>query len=245
MDIPTQNQIVSPAKQTPRRVILILCGIALFGMGLFGGYMMGVQQIKNAVTPNAVNTTTQVPITTPTQIIQKPLISPTSITPSSPPVMKQILIPSDWKSYTATDPAFGVTATISLPPGYSFFFTGSEFTIQNSEATEMWDYTTSVFNGNDGLKNYYDGGSRRVWYQKYISGDTFGNFAKSDAKITNVDESNSAYLKITVATSGIPNQISYIAVKNGIINIFRYGNNQNLAQYMPQIIASLSVTKIK
>jgi len=173
-----------------------------------------------------------------------------------------VSIPNDWQEYTATDPDFGIKTTLSLPPGFSFRFTGSEFTIQKDlDATELWDYSTSVFREKDGLKNYYTGESRRIWYQKFIEGEFWAEkpYQFVAGEITNVIEhqiGTQTHLELTV-TGGPPTNYSgevethFIYTQNGIIHIIKpvsHKANSTTAQipkYIGIIFFSLRSTQIK
>jgi hypothetical protein len=53
-----------------------------------------------------------------------------------------VVIPKDWKELTGTDtdPAFRVQTTLSIPSGFTFGFSGSEWSICNEACVESWDY---------------------------------------------------------------------------------------------------------
>jgi len=207
--------------------IKIMAGIfAIFvALGIFlAGFMLGQKKI-------VVELLGPKPISQPTLMS---LVSPTPIpeTAPSPAATSQLIsIPKDWQEYTATDPEFGIKTTLSLPPEFSFSFTGSEFTIQSADGTELWDYSTSVFPGKDGLKNYYTGESRRDWYQKLLDGEfwTEKPYQFVGGKITNAMEHQigpQTYLELTV-TGGPPSNYSrevgthFIYAQNGIIHIIK------------------------
>ena len=141
--------------------------------------------------------------------------------------INNVNVPINWKEYTATDSEFGIKTTMFMPPGFSFKFTGSEFTIQNdSDATELWDYSTSVTTGsNNVLKNYYDGGSRREWYKRYLDGEFLGNTVdKKFGDIVSMTETvigNTSYLKIVVNTLSRGIQTHYVYLQNDIIHIIK------------------------
>ncbi len=151
--------------------------------------------------------------------------SPNQPKPSTS-IVKAPTIPADWKSFTDTDPQFGFKTTLSLPPGFSFRFTGSEFTIQNdSTATELWDYSSSVFAGNAGTKNYYDGTSRRDWYRRKLDGE----FAMSDEyqkkrgdilSASEISTGSTSYLKLKVKDMSGLVTTRFLYVQNGIVHIF-------------------------
>lgn len=191
-----------------------------------------------------------------------PESSPTSSspTPSTKPTatIEPIIIPSNWKQFTAIDPEFKIKTTMSMPPGFSFSFTGSEFTIQNdSDATELWDYSTSVFSGKDGLKNYYDGTSRRDWYKRKLDGEFTSpeEFQKKRGDILSVIEhniNNQSYLEISVNDLNSGDiQKHYLFVNNGMIHIIKpashEANNSTalMPKYLDIIFTSLTSTTIK
>lgn len=170
-----------------------------------------------------------------------------------------MVVPSNWKQFTATDPDFGVKTTMSMPPAYSFRFTGSEFTIQNdSDATELWDYSSSVYRDNDGvLKNHYDGSSRRAWYEKRLSE------RQSTDKIVSVKEkpvNSSTCLEITVqtpsyddhgVTTGRKNGTHYVYVQNNILHMLTPASNKaytsaaQIPNNIEPILASLTSVQTK
>lgn len=216
-----QSEAVQEKPKTNYFVIgaVVLICFVVFG---FGGYYLGTQRSNSpqgsqfpvpSSTPSAATSTQS--ITTPTnepEVTQRPIVT-----------TKPISIPSNWKKYTAEDSDFGVKTTMFMPPGYSFRFTGSEFTIQNdSDATELWDYSSSVYRDNDGiLKNHYDGSSRRVWYEKRLSE------RQSTDKIISVKEkplNATTYMEITVQTPSYNDQGVTSGTKNGLHYIFVYNN---------------------
>jgi hypothetical protein len=145
-------------------------------------------------------------------------------------IPETISIPDNWQEFTATDPDFGMKTTLSLPPGYSFRFTGSEFTIQNDvDATELWDYSTSVFRKGDIVENFYKGGSRRAWYQDYLEGKFLEEkpVLFEEGKIDGVVEhtiGSQTYLELTV--SGGVNYVGeiekhFIFVQNQTLHVIR------------------------
>jgi hypothetical protein len=209
--------------------VILVCFV-IFG---FGGYYLGTRN-------NYSSQNNQPPVPSPTSLVAT--VTPPFTNPTNQPVVTQkpivitkpISIPSNWKKYTAEDPDFGVKTTLSMPPGYSFRFTGSEFTIQNdSDATELWDYSSSVYRDNNGiLKNHYNGGSRRAWYEKRLSE------RQSIDKIVSVKEkplNTSSYLEITVQTPsyddhgvayGTKNGMHYVYVQNNILHMITPTSNK-------------------
>lgn len=257
-----QNDINQPVPTSEKPKInymvvgtVILVCFVIFG---FGGYYLGTQKSNNSQnnqppvsSPISSVTTKTPPITNPTNepvVTQKPIVT-----------TKPISIPSNWKKYTAEDPDFGVKTTLSMPPGYSFRFTGSESIIQNdSGATELWDYSSSVYRDNDGvLKNHYDGSSRRTWYEKHLSEK------QSTDKIASVKEkplNASSYLEITVQTpsyddhgvaSGTKNGMHYVYVQNNILHMITPASNKayttaaQISGNIEPILASLTSVEIK
>lgn len=230
-------------------VVGVLLGFVLFGVG---GYMLGIQQNsqRNIVVDNDTITPTQ----SPTIALQPSPTSEPLVTEKPTTITKPVLVPSTWKKYTSDDQEFGIKTTMVMPPGYSFSFTGSESSIQNdSDATELWDYSTSVYGDNDGvLKNHYDGSSRRAWYEKRLSE------GQSTDKILSVKEkplNSSSYLEITVQTpayddqgvvSGTKNGIHYVYVQNGILHMITpisdkaYTSAAQIPANIEPILASLA-----
>lgn len=180
-------------------------------------------------------------------------ISPTNLVSPTKIQTKTIIIPSDWNTYSDKDPEFKVQTSGYMPSTFSFHFTGSETLISNADASEVWEYKTSVFGGNQGIKNYYDGSSRRAWYQKYLNGD-FGPNASDvfkKAQILSVKEKfieQSSYLEVTVDVPGIGQQRHYLYVQNGILNFIIPANTvanstaAKLPQYMDGIFYTMKVS---
>lgn len=199
--------------------ISVISGIMILLLVGAGAYYLGTRNDSS---------TKSGPLTGTQQLTQEPTAVRTS------PTDKPVTIPTHWKQYTATDPDFGIKTAMSLPPGYSFRFSGSEFTIQNdSDATELWEYSTSVYRDNTGaLKNHYDGSSRRAWYKKRLSEK------QSTDKIMSVNEKPlgaTTYLEITVATpsydgrgarSGTKNGKHYVMVQNNILHMITPSSNK-------------------
>ncbi|MDO8497824.1 MAG: hypothetical protein Q7S61_04745 [bacterium] len=143
------------------------------------------------------------------------------------PTKTQIItIPKDWKSFTDTDSQSKITTTLSLPPGYSFKFSGSAWMIRNdSDAGEIWsfhpDYNSS-----------YDGTSRRAWVQKIYP----------DYKIIQVEEiplEGSSYLKISIETPTYDNG----GIATGttvVINHYVYVQNNIATMISPSSIKTSS-----
>lgn len=242
----------NPYSKKPLIIIGVLLGFVLFGVG---GYVLGMQRVGQQSTTGNVS----VPISSPTSALQlsptrEPLVTdkPTSTTNS-------VTVPSSWKKYTSDDQEFGVKTTMAMPPGYSFKFTGSESTIQNdSDATELWDYSSSVYRDNEGiLKNHYNGSSRRVWYEKRLAE------RQSLDKIIGVKEkplNSTNYLEITVQTpayddhgvaSGTKNGLHYVYVQNGILHMITPASNKaytteaQIPDNIEPILASLTSVQTK
>lgn len=253
------DQTISLVEKSKVNFIIIAGVVAacfiVFGIG---GYYLGTQ--KNNTLQNS-----QLPMPSPTSSVTtetSPALNPTSkpvVTQIPSVAPKPISIPSNWKKYTAEDPDFGVRTTMFMPPGYSFRFTGSEFTIQNdSGATELWDYSSSVYRDNDGvLKNHYDGSSRRAWYEKRLLE------RQSTDKIVSVKEkplNASTYLEITIqtpsyddhgVTSGTKNGIHYVYVQNNILHMITpasnkaYTSSAQIPGNIEPILASLTSIQTK
>ncbi|MBM3209002.1 hypothetical protein FJZ40_01795 [Candidatus Shapirobacteria bacterium] len=257
-----QNQVdrLIPVREKPKSNYFVIGSIVLicFVVFGFGGYYLGIQRNKNSQnnqppvsSPTPSLTTRIPPITTSTntpEVTQNPIVT-----------TKPISIPSNWKKYTAEDPNFGIKTTMAMPSGYSFRFTGSEFTIQNdSDATELWDYSSSVYRDNGGvLKNHYDGSSRRAWYEKRLSE------RQSTEKIISVKEkplNATTYLEITVqtpsyddhgVTSGTKNGLHYVYAQNNILHMIvpasnkAYTSSALIPGNIESILASLTSIQTK
>lgn len=257
---PTLNPV-----NNQRGNLLIIVGVLVLLVVVGGGaYYLGTQ--NNSVDNNSQTANLQI-TPEPTTLVQtSPSVNPTTNTvqptQKSSSSSKTITIPSDWKSFTATDPDFGVKTTMSMPPGYSFRFTGSEFTIQNdSDATELWDYSTSVFRGKDGLKNYYAGQSRRAWYQDLLDGDFMAEkpITFTPGKITNAVEhqiGSQTYYEMTVLGEPPANYSGelgkhFVYVQNGIVHILKPASHKantaeaKIPQNVGTIFASLSSSQTK
>ena len=222
-EVKIEKQIASMPKYIVGSVIISLVAIATLITSLF---------VRAEVKEQKERLINQVRIPTPTT--SKPNQINTTPIPTVQPLLttQPITIPSDWQQFTATDPDFGVKTAMSMPPGYSFRFTGSEFTIQNdSDATELWDYSTSIFRGKDGLKNYYAGNSRRVWYQELLDGKFMLEkpYQFIPGEITNTVErqiGSQSYLEVTVSGGPPANYLGevgthYIYAQNSIIHIVK------------------------
>ncbi len=154
------------------------------------------------------------------------------------------VVPKDWKEFVTEDWDQTLKVTLSMPPGFSFKFTGSEWTIQNdSDATELWDFSP---------RTDYDGSSRRKWYQEKYPG----------LKILSVEEinlnQNSSYLKFLVEISkyndhgeinGTQVVNHYLFIKDNIANIITpvsnkaYSSEAVIPKYISSIFASLKLSK--
>jgi hypothetical protein len=262
--IPESQEVPQSAAQIPEnpkqksRLVIGLIILVLLLLGTTGFLAYQNYQLKQQVQQKQPFTNPTIGIPTPTAT---PSI-PAEIQPTNKPNAQPITIPSDWKQYIATDPDFGITTKMSMPPGYSFRFTGSEFTIQNdSDATELWDYSTSIFRGKDGLKNYYTGGSRRSWYQELLSGEFMLEkpYQFVPGQITNVLEhqiNSQSYLELTVS-GGPPTNYSgetgthYIYGQNSILHIIKPASHKAnsadalIPNYIGTIFVSLNSSSTK
>lgn len=225
-------QTVPPKSKTPL-ILLVLLFLLIFG-GAAAYYFLGISS-KSEIVPEPTPVSLTSPLLVP---------SPTS-TFSATPV--PVAVPTDWKSYTATDTGFGVSTTMSLPPGFSFVFTGSEFMIQDdATGEEIWDYATSVFNGKDGIKNYYDGSSRREWYQKFLDNEFFSPTTTDglEGDILSVTEhgiNTTSYLEASLNMTDGKTETHYIFVQNNIIHGVR---PQSVKSYLPEAIISKNIAPI-
>lgn len=144
-----------------------------------------------------------------------------------------------------------------MAPGYSFIFTGSEFTIQNdSDATELWDYSTSVFSGKDGLKNYYDSTSRRSWYQRKLNGEFTipEEVQKKRGDILDATEhsiGSQSYLEVSVKDLQGNIEKHFIFAQNRMVHIIKPASNKantssaQIPTYIGTIFASLNSVQTK
>lgn len=253
-----QQQVDEKSRPNYWRILAVV-----FAVLFLGSLCLNISNMRTEKQQAVLPTPTQKPTVSPTEQLlptKQPLSSPF---PSPTAATKPVTIPADWKSYTATDPDFGIKTTLSMPPGYSFRFTGSEFTIQNdSDATELWDYSTSVYRDNDGvLKNHYSASSRRTWYENYLS--TKQNTFQYKDKVLNVLEipiNASSYLAITVESpsyndhgevSGTKKGTHYVYVQNNILHMITpisnkaYTVSAQIPKYIGVIFVSLSSSQIK
>lgn len=150
-----------------------------------------------------------------------------------------ITIPKDWTEFTASDPDFGVKTTLFLPPGNHFRFTGSEWILGSYENKDDWEYKTSVFRGRGAeTENYYAGGSRRDWYQRYLNEEFSGNTpAFKRGEIVSVSEhplGTSSYLEVSVRpTGGTSLEKHYLYIQNMILQVIK----PNFVEYEKSLIA--------
>lgn len=235
-----------PPAQNKSKLPLILGSIV--ALCLVGGiaYYAGAQTgAKNVPTPTVAPSVTQ-EVVSPTIGLENGEITPATTN-------KTVIVPKDWKSYTATDPDFGITTTMSLPPGYIFEFTGSDYTLRNESSTELWNFITSVYRNTEGvLKNQYTGQSRRVWYENYLSR------GQANSHLTEVVElpiNTSTYLRMLVDVpyyddrgtyTGLGPVYQFLYVQNNIVHVFQpltekaRASSSEIAQYIEPIFASLS-----
>lgn len=253
-----QPQIEEIPKTNYWKILTIVLAVLFAGSLSLNIINMRIQK-QQKVLPTPTEEPTVSP---PEQLL--PITQPKSSPAPSPTVItKPVTIPADWKSYTATDPDSGIKTTMSMPPGYSFGFTGSEFTIQNdSDAKELWDYSTSVYGDeNSPLKNHYTGGSRRIWYENYLSNKqrTF-QYKDRIVGVTEVPIGDSSYLAIAVETpayndrgeiSGTEKGMHYVYVQNNILHMITpvsdkaYTADAQIPKYIGTIFSSLSSTQVK
>lgn len=222
--------------------LLFLISLGIMAFLSYQNFQLRQQIQKAQAKPTPIPLKESQPTQTPAPVISK-------ITPT----IKDIVIPDNWQEFTAVDPDFGLTTTMSLPPDFSFRFTGSEFTIQNDfDATELWDYSTSISGSENGPKNYYTGGSRRTWYQKYLNGEfSHAAYFEEKVEIKSIEEHHtgtSTYLEIKVTNPfGISEKIEshYIYTQNNILHILKpvsekaYSTNSLIAKNIAIIFTSL------
>lgn len=229
------------AAANPRKSHLLILGFLLLQLPLLGlSYYLGTLAACKASKIAAIAPSPTVAVL--------PSATPTvEVVPTSAPVK----VPSAWISQTAWDREFGIKTTLSLPKTFVFKFANNEFEIQSSkDAQEIWLYTTSVFPGKNGLKNYYDGSSRRAWYQSYLHGEFSNDYQRNDGDITQVlDKGN--FLELAVANAPGGTEKHFVLAKDGLLHIIKpasqkaYSAQAELPALVPQIFASLSSTLTK
>lgn len=203
----------------------ILIGIVILFVVAGGAYYLGSRNSTAFLTSSIPQATT----------------APTLV-PSQSPFLRltttPVVIPKNWKSFTARDPAFGVETTLSLPPGYRFEFTGSETSIlSDSNSPEVWDYSSSVFIGKQGVKNYYNGESRRAWYQDLLNGkfkpisDVFP--PEKILAVTEYSIGQSSYLKLTVDIGSGMKRTDYLYVQNNIVHVLKEASERASSMFSP------------
>ncbi len=204
--------------------------VAVIGIGAIGYFAYKNGQIK---VPSQNISNAPSPTTTATELIE----NNNTLTPQP---LKKVSIPSNWKSFTDQDFEFKTRVTLSLPPGYSFRFSGSEWTIMSDNADEIWDYRNSMFSGDSGLKNYYDGSSRRSWYQRFLNDEFSANTIKSaKATITSVTEhffNSTSYLEIATKNSNGDTEKQYVFVENGLLHVIKASSGNISLSKIPDAV---------
>lgn len=240
-------------------ITLVCASVIGFGYSYF-------LQLQKKLTPSKAQSQPPLPTSPfiteiPEEVDEKFAANPnneSSLVTLKPSIAKKVIALSGWETFTAEDPDFGVKTTMAMPPGYTFSFTGSEFTIQNNDTTELWDYSSSIYRNNEGvLKNHYDGSSRRAWYQKRLSEK------QSTDKILKVTEkplNGTSYLEIQVQTpaynnsgeiSGSKTGLHFIFVQNNILHMIIPASNKaytaeaKIPNNIELILASLNSTQTK
>ncbi|MDO8488424.1 MAG: hypothetical protein Q7S31_03895 [bacterium] len=236
---PQPQPVVQPPQSKSKTWKLIMGGILLLGVGIVGGVFLGKQLYSQPLSPPAPSPTVEV---TP---------SPASDTITSTPTVNPspIVVPASWKVKSATDSYFGLTTSLTLPPDYSFHFSGSETTLSSStESSDSWDYLTSLStNSNNQIYNSYDGSSRRTWYEKLLEGnDTVKGYANTQTiSVKEVPVNDTSFLAITIKWD-LGTETHYIIVNNGILHIFRplteaaKANHTFFSQNAPIILSTLT-----
>lgn len=241
----------SPKKQ-PTLFLILGVILLLFLVGV-GGYYLGTQKSAEPIGTQPIPT-----------FVPSPTIGYTdSVASPSPKAIIPITIPSNWKKFTIPDADFGVKTTFSLPPGFSLNYL-SDFVIQNdSDATELWDYSTSIgYRDNDDVrKNHYTGGSRRDWYENYLAmkQKTF-QYKDKILSVSEIPINTTSYLAITVEApaynthgeiSGTKKGMHYVYVQNNILHMITPASNKaytaeaQIPKYIGTIFASLTSSQIK
>lgn len=152
-------------------------------------------------------------------------LTTTSLEPTVTPTISRSptidTIPTVWKTYTAIDTGWGVQTTLSLPSEFSFTFKGSDFLIQkDSDASELWEYTTSIRGDEQGKgNNTFIEGTALSWYQQYfreVNGLTDNQILDFEEKT----EKGITYFSVR-APSPLGIETHYVSEKNGIVHILK------------------------
>lgn len=245
---------------------LVFASLLMLLIGALGGYMLGRSQGQNP--PGTLVPPTQPPdgvactmdamecpdgsfvgrtgpncefAACPSSKIETPSVSNTPI-----------VIPSNWKQFSADFPDLGIRLSFKLPPGYSFQHAYADALIQDDVPTGVVvDQNTprDILYFLDILVPKYDGGSRRAFYTKYLQGEIEG-VNQGEPKIISVTESplsaNSYITFVTNYNFGNPNDVHYVVVKNGTFIAFHgQQNSQGILQTnIDKILESVEVTKL-
>lgn len=142
--------------------------------------------------------------------------------------------PEDWIAYSQTDPDFKVQINLSLPLGFAFEFTGSDFTIRNSDSSEIWNVVTSVTRLEDeSLTNTYSGGDVNAWYRRYFN----QLHGASNSTIQSVSPTGLFYTA-TVDLGGGVTETRYLVEDSGYMVVIRPSSqaaSSDTASLLPQI----------
>jgi hypothetical protein len=227
-------------------VLLVLVAVGSYRVGMSRGYdgQLSEEQMNTTPAPRVSQSTTDM------QLSPQPSNQNNGAALSDIPQV-QSTVPASWQVHTDTDPQYGLTTTLATPPGFTFAFTGSEWTLSDTQG-EIWHYQTSLEMQEDGsLENTYDAGSRRVWYQNYLQRQASSN-ARPDV-VTNVEEygvAGTTYLAILVTPSYLPEapETHYLYYQNGLMHILRPSSaratspNAVIPQNIGPVLSSLEVS---
>ena len=158
---------------------------------------------------------------------------------------KTIVVPSNWKEFSDEDWDYNFKVSLSLPPGFSFSFSGSEWMIKNdSDSTELWDYSP---------RTDYDGGSRRAWYQKVFPNNKIVSVVEKELN-------DNSYLDLSIeipkyddhgVVSGTQIVSHYLYVKDNIAHLITpvsrkaYSKEAVIPENIAPILVSLKLTRTK
>lgn len=188
--------------ENPSKSVSLFTALLLFAAFAFGGYLIGSKTNQGQ-----------------SQVLSKK----TTIEEVNKP--KTVSIPADWTSYTLINPNSGEQTKLSLPPDYSFRLNDYEFIIQNDQDyEETWSYSTSIFYGPEGVKNYYTNNPIKDWYLAYLNGEYLFEkpYIFKESKILDTKEELIGMRKYIILTvKKDETEKHYLFLENNIVHIFK------------------------